>query len=411
MNSEKKKIARKIKSLRSCDATTLANRIVSKCSTAAVERALADSLDICCLTAVLVPYFGFLPLSVLKALCKVLEYKRVEAGEIIVAEGSHCDQFYTVVRGQVEVSTTTGVLGHVEVGHTFGEESLVSGQECDASYVATSQVDLLTLDRETFLGFFHSKFKVLHSVTVNFLKKHVKVFTDASSSACTELAHYLTKEYYSAGHHFAVATSEHIYFIKYGECGIYAEIDSDSGNEQPTVKELGKLEVGAFFGEGCIFEEQQQPGLSIRANTDIVVFRIPKNLFIDHVNPNIAKLMREEAAIRNQYHADRHGFRLRKIQNKAQGEFPGFSSVSAPPINMISSQSSRGSSSDGPTSPVHIRHLPPIHNAPLPPTSTTESRSPKVHSSGSKSGQKVGRESRSKKSATRIDASIPQDFA
>lgn len=406
MNSEKKKIARKIKALKSCDATTLANRIVSKCSTTAVERASADSLDICCLTAVLVPYYGFLPFSVLKALCKVLEHKRVEAGEIIIAEGSHCEHFYTVVRGQVEISSASGVLGHVEVGQTFGELSLVSGQECDASYVAISQVDLLTLDRETFLAFFHSKFKVLHSVTVNFLKENVKVFANASISACTELAHYLTKEYYSAGHHFPVATSEHIYFIKYGECGIYAEIDSDSSNEQPTVKELGKLEVGAFFGEGCIFEEQQQPGLSIRANTDIVVFRIPKNLFIDHVNPNIAQLMREEATIRNQYHTDRHGFRLKKAQSKAQGEFPAFSSVSAPPITMISSPSR---SSDGPTSPVHIRHLPPIHNAPLPPTSPTEARSPKVHSSGSKSGQKSSREPRSKKSATRMETTIPQE--
>jgi CRP-like cAMP-binding protein len=71
---------------------------------------------------------------------------------VIVEEGSEGDAFYVIAAGRVEVLRSGETVRELERGETFGEIALLRDTPRTATCRALTDVELLELDRATFVG-------------------------------------------------------------------------------------------------------------------------------------------------------------------------------------------------------------------------------------------------------------------
>lgn len=76
-------------------------------------------------------------------------------GEVVMAQGDEADGFYILTKGSAEVLRTDDsgveeVIGSIESGQFFGEMGLMSDQPRSATIRATSDIEVLMLDRNDF---------------------------------------------------------------------------------------------------------------------------------------------------------------------------------------------------------------------------------------------------------------------
>jgi len=98
-----------------------------------------------------IPMFGPLSAPVLERLVNGAHVEWVEQGKAIVTEGEIGDRFYVILMGSVEVTNSAGVHRHQGVGDSFGEIALIRGVPRTATVRAIDTVELLALDRGSFL--------------------------------------------------------------------------------------------------------------------------------------------------------------------------------------------------------------------------------------------------------------------
>jgi CRP-like cAMP-binding protein/glyoxylase-like metal-dependent hydrolase (beta-lactamase superfamily II) len=98
-----------------------------------------------------VEFLRDLPLSRARALLQAASRLTLPAGETIVAEGARGDRFYIIVRGMVAVVKGGRQIRRYQAGDYFGETALILDQPRSADVVATSQVDLVAIDRGDFM--------------------------------------------------------------------------------------------------------------------------------------------------------------------------------------------------------------------------------------------------------------------
>jgi CRP-like cAMP-binding protein len=75
---------------------------------------------------------------------------RHPAGAVIFDIGSPSDCMYAIQRGSVEVRIQGQPVEHLEAGHVFGELGMIDDQPRSAKVVATSDCDLVRIDRKRF---------------------------------------------------------------------------------------------------------------------------------------------------------------------------------------------------------------------------------------------------------------------
>jgi CRP-like cAMP-binding protein len=73
------------------------------------------------------------------------------AGSILIAEGEVGDRFYFIETGEVVVSQPGREIGRLGPGESFGELALVRRIPRTATVVAATDVEMLALDRASFL--------------------------------------------------------------------------------------------------------------------------------------------------------------------------------------------------------------------------------------------------------------------
>jgi putative ABC transport system ATP-binding protein len=100
------------------------------------------------------PAFAGLTPSDLTDVAQKMTSQRVAAGEAVVREGEPGETFYLIRHGTFDVlRRKDGRLERVDgmgTGEFFGEAALLTGQPRNATVVATSDGQLLTLTREQF---------------------------------------------------------------------------------------------------------------------------------------------------------------------------------------------------------------------------------------------------------------------
>ncbi len=93
--------------------------------------------------------FKNLPPANIKELLERMESVKVKKGETIVQQGEQGNTFYVLTDGQAKV-TRTIELAELQAGASFGEESLVSGGERNASITMKSDGILMKLSKKDF---------------------------------------------------------------------------------------------------------------------------------------------------------------------------------------------------------------------------------------------------------------------
>ena len=96
----------------------------------------------------------FSPLSppTLEALAHAASTVSVAAGETVVVEGEAADRFFVIVSGSVEVTQQGSFLRTEAAGEFFGEIGLLRDVPRTATVTATTDVELVALDRAEFLS-------------------------------------------------------------------------------------------------------------------------------------------------------------------------------------------------------------------------------------------------------------------
>jgi len=93
--------------------------------------------------------FKNLPPANIKDLLERMESIKVKQGDTIVKQGEHGDSFYVLTDGQAQV-TRMIELAELQAGASFGEESLVSGGERNASITMKTDGVLMKLSKQDF---------------------------------------------------------------------------------------------------------------------------------------------------------------------------------------------------------------------------------------------------------------------
>ena len=99
-----------------------------------------------------VPFLSLLSPSTLEHLAGALEPVTVAAGQAVVQQGEEGDRFYILARGGVSVVADGHQIFAGEPGYYFGEIALLRDEPRMATVTASTEVELLALDRDEFLG-------------------------------------------------------------------------------------------------------------------------------------------------------------------------------------------------------------------------------------------------------------------
>lgn len=82
--------------------------------------------------------------------------RELPAGAVIFEEGSHGEEMFGVIEGEVEVRTADGAAHTLGPDETFGEMGIISANSTrSARASAATDVKLAVIDRRTFLFLVH----------------------------------------------------------------------------------------------------------------------------------------------------------------------------------------------------------------------------------------------------------------
>jgi MFS family permease len=99
-----------------------------------------------------IPIFSPLPAAIVEQLARDAQPRHVSAGERIVTEGERGDDFYVIVQGDVDVTADERPRRALHGGDSFGEIALLRDVPRTATVTASSPVDVLAIERDTFLA-------------------------------------------------------------------------------------------------------------------------------------------------------------------------------------------------------------------------------------------------------------------
>ncbi|MHB8693395.1 MAG: cyclic nucleotide-binding domain-containing protein [Solirubrobacteraceae bacterium] len=91
-----------------------------------------------------------LPLRPAQTIVATLPVQSVKAGETVVRAGTPADKFFIIVSGEAELARPDGEKLTLGPGRLFGEVTIMRDQPRAATVTATSDLELLALDRDTF---------------------------------------------------------------------------------------------------------------------------------------------------------------------------------------------------------------------------------------------------------------------
>jgi CRP/FNR family cyclic AMP-dependent transcriptional regulator len=108
------------------------------------------------------PIFRELDQAALDQLCRYSKTRSVKRGTVVFSKGDPGNALFAVVKGTVRIGVTSAegreaVFNIIEPGELFGEIALLDGRERTADAVATSDCELLVIERREFLPFAQSQ--------------------------------------------------------------------------------------------------------------------------------------------------------------------------------------------------------------------------------------------------------------
>jgi CRP/FNR family transcriptional regulator, cyclic AMP receptor protein len=108
------------------------------------------------------PLFSDLNPSALDQLCRYAKSKTLKRGSLVFSKGDLGNSLYAIVSGTVRISVSSAegreaVFNICGPGEIFGEIALLDGGERTADAAATTECELLVIDRREFMPFVQSQ--------------------------------------------------------------------------------------------------------------------------------------------------------------------------------------------------------------------------------------------------------------
>jgi CRP/FNR family transcriptional regulator, cyclic AMP receptor protein len=128
------------------------------------------------------PIFRDLDQAALDQLCRYSKTRAVKRGTIIFSKGDPGNSLFAVVKGTLKIEVTSAegreaVFNIVGPGELVGEIALLDGKERTADAVASSDCELLVIDRREFIPFVKSQ-PILASKLIDLLCARLRWISD-----------------------------------------------------------------------------------------------------------------------------------------------------------------------------------------------------------------------------------------
>ncbi len=95
-----------------------------------------------------------LPREVIEVLLQQMEFRRLPQGVRFIRQGEEADRFYLILKGtcvvRIEKDTVEYPIARLGPGELVGEMAVFTGERCNASVDAQTDMDVLTMSREQF---------------------------------------------------------------------------------------------------------------------------------------------------------------------------------------------------------------------------------------------------------------------
>jgi HlyB family type I secretion system ABC transporter len=233
------------------------------------------------------PVLSFLPGDIRDRVTSSFEPVSYTFGQTIVTEGEPVEAFYVLRSGRVRMvklgeNGDEISLGGLRAGESFGETGLLEGGTHPATIRASSDVEVLRLDRSLFETLLARRPEVREYFELQARHRHLQHFLRQFSTlnrlppeALAELLRALEPVEVRAGE-IIVRDGDPpgpLYIIEEGRCRVHIEVDGRRRN-------VAFLRKGEFFGEQSVFRNQPREG-TVEAVTATRLLRLTRATYAD----------------------------------------------------------------------------------------------------------------------------------
>lgn len=237
-----------------------------------------------------------------------LEPVNYAPGATIIKQGDPANHFYIMVKGRADVvvNHTTGgeiVVGHLDVGHYFGEMGILEGGRRLATVraAADSDVTVMQLDREAFVSMMKNSNLTNNQVADLIRQRSISsALPLLDKNEQEQLQANLQPVNYAPGATIIKQgdIADYFYIIVKGRAEVVAT--NPAGDEVV----VSYLEIGEYFGEMGILEGGRRTAtVRATAGSDVTVMRLDRETFASLMenskltNNQVSALIRQRAIV------------------------------------------------------------------------------------------------------------------
>jgi HlyB family type I secretion system ABC transporter len=233
------------------------------------------------------PLLNFLPHDVRDQVLASFERQSFTFGQTIVSEGDPVAALYVLVKGRGRMlkrgeNGDEISLGGLREGESFGEIGLLEGGTHPASIRASSEVEVLRLDRSVFEALLAKRHDVREYVELQARHRHLQHFlrqfstlSHLSPEALADLLRALEPVELRSGETVFREGDPPgpLYIIEEGRCRLHVGVDGRRRN-------VAFLRKGEFFGDQSVFRDQPRE-VTVETVTPVRLLRLTREIYGD----------------------------------------------------------------------------------------------------------------------------------
>lgn len=205
---------------------------------------------------------------------KVLSPK---AGEVIYRENDYTNSFYTLLTGEVKITTDSGVSRSMDAGQVFGEQSLISGRRRGDTATAAEDCFLVETPRRTMVKLINSNDSVARGIDEIFVTNAIQqIFAPTTpTKELRKVAKSCQIETFNRGDYIYQEgePGDSLHLIRVGSATLSRQI----GGRDVVVS---YLPAGNYIGELGLMGDQKRVETA-RASVHTETISIGKDAFLD----------------------------------------------------------------------------------------------------------------------------------
>jgi ATP-binding cassette subfamily B protein len=231
------------------------------------------------------PMLEFMPVGLRRLIADSFVSMSVPFGSVIVREGEEADAFFVMAAGRAR-AVKTGAdgeevpLGIVQPGDTFGEFAILEGNTRSATVRASSEVEVLRLDRSIFQALLRTHPEVRRSFELHIRHRNLEnffhlysAFADLPSDALGLMLRELRPVDVRKGDIVVREGGKAgpMYVVEEGRLRAYKKLNG-------RVRDVSFYRRGDFFGEVSIFRRHAREA-TVQAVTDAKLLELQRKTF------------------------------------------------------------------------------------------------------------------------------------